>query len=179
MNKSELAIAIAANTGLNKTTTYAALTALTQQLEAEGFAGRAVVWDHFGTFLPRRVVGQRTGRSLGGGEVTYDNWKLVASPEQVSEATFVQSAATRADTHPTLITIILQSYKALVLRTLRRGGSVYSHGHGGFKVGKRKTRTSHHRDGSISSVRPAMKVMLYHCGKQGPHQKFVGLAGLV
>jgi nucleoid DNA-binding protein len=42
MNKSDLAIAIATDTGLNKTTTYAALTAITLQLQAEGLAGRAV-----------------------------------------------------------------------------------------------------------------------------------------
>jgi nucleoid DNA-binding protein len=181
MNKLALAIAIAAHTGLNKTTTYAALIALTQQLEAEGFAGRAVVWDNFGTFWPRRVMGQRTGRSLDGSTLTYDNYKLIANPAQVAEASFVQGAADRTDgdIHPTLMALILQSYKALVMQALRRGRSVYSHGHGGFKVGKVKARVNHHRDGTVSSKSPGRLVVRYHGGKQGPHQKFVGLAGLM
>jgi nucleoid DNA-binding protein len=179
MNKSDLAIAIATDTGLNKTTTYAALTAITLQLQAEGLAGRAVVFAHFGTFLPRRVVGQRTGYRLGGGTVTYDNWKLVPHPPMVDEALFIQGAAQRAQINPALMTLIMQSYKAQVLRTLRRGGGVYSLGHGGFEVGKRKARVFHRDDGSVSSQRPARKVVVYHGGKLGQHQKFVGLPGLV
>jgi hypothetical protein len=56
MNKLELAIAIAADIGMNKTFTYKALIALQQQLDAHGFAGRAVVWDGFGTFFQPAVL---------------------------------------------------------------------------------------------------------------------------
>ncbi len=65
MNKLDLAIAIAADIGMNKTFAYRALIAI-EQLDAEGFAGRAVVWDGFGTFWPRRVVGKRMARVFGG-----------------------------------------------------------------------------------------------------------------
>jgi nucleoid DNA-binding protein len=179
MNKLQLAMAITADIGVNKTTTYAALIALTQELEAQGFAGRAVVWDNFGTFWPRRVVGQRTGRIMGGGVVTYDNYKLIDNPEIVSETEFIQGAAGRADLDLMKMALIMKSFKAIVLRSLRRGRSVYSWSHGGFKVGRRKARVYRHEDGSISSTRPARLVILHYGGKNGPHQKFVGLAGLV
>jgi hypothetical protein len=35
-------------------------------LDAEGFAGRAVAWDGFGTLMPRRVAGQRMAPVFGG-----------------------------------------------------------------------------------------------------------------
>jgi hypothetical protein len=90
MNKLDLAIAIAADIGMNKTFTYRALIAIQQQLDAEGFAGRAVVWDGFGTFMPRRVAGKRVARVFGGVEFKYDNWKLVVDPELVSQDAFVR-----------------------------------------------------------------------------------------
>jgi hypothetical protein len=43
MNKLELAVAIAADIGMNKTFIYRALIAIQQQLDADGFAGRKVV----------------------------------------------------------------------------------------------------------------------------------------
>jgi nucleoid DNA-binding protein len=179
MNKLELAIAIAADIGMNKTFTYRALIAIQQQLDAEGFAGRAVVWDGFGTFMPRRVVGQRMARVFGGVVFKYDNWKLVVDPALVSQADFVQGAASLADTHPAQMALVLQSYKALVLRALRRGRGVFSKGHGGFQVGRRKARVYYNDDGSVSSRRPARLVIRYHGGALGAHQKFVGLAGLI
>jgi hypothetical protein len=42
------------------------LIAVQQQLDAEGFAGRAVVWDGFGTLMRRCAVGQRMARVFGG-----------------------------------------------------------------------------------------------------------------
>jgi nucleoid DNA-binding protein len=179
MNKLQLAIAIAADCGVNKTYAYRALIAIEQQLDADGFAGRAVVWDGFGTFLPRRVEGQRTGRIFGAGVVTYDNWKLIDNPAQQTEAGFVQSAAARTTKHPSQMALVLQSYKKLVLRSLRRGVSVTSLGHGGFRVGRRKARIYYNDDGTVSSRHPAKLVVKYHGSKEGPHQKFVGLAGLV
>ncbi len=179
MNKLDLAIAIAADIGMNKTFTYRALIAMQQQLDAEGFAGRAVVWDGFGTFLPRRVVGQRMARVFGGVEYRYDNWKLVVDPPLVGQAEFVQGAASLAGRNAVQIGLVLQSYKALVLRSLRRGMGVYSKGHGSFKVGKRRARVYYNDDGSVSSRRPAKLVIRYQGGALGAHQKFVGLAGLI
>jgi nucleoid DNA-binding protein len=179
MNKLQLAIAIAADIGMNKTFTYRALIAIQQQLDAQGFAGRAVVWDGFGTFMPRRVAGKRMARVFGGVEFTYDNWKLVVDPQVVNQDVFVQGAASLAGTRDVQMALVLQSYKALVLRTLRRGGGVYSKGHGSFKVGKRKARIYYNDDGTVSSRKPARKVIRYQGGALGPHQKFVGLAGLV
>jgi nucleoid DNA-binding protein len=160
MNKLDLAIAIAADIGMNKTFTYRGLIAIQQQLDAEGFAGRAVVWDGFGTFM-------------------YDNWKLVVDPQVVNQDAFVQGAASLAGTRDVQMALVLQSYKALVLRTLRRGGGVYSKGHGSFKVGKRKARIYYNDDGTVSSRRPAKLVIRYQGGALGAHQKFVGLAGLI
>jgi hypothetical protein len=42
------------------------LIAIEPQLDADGFAGRAVAWDGFGTLMPRRVVGQRLARGFDG-----------------------------------------------------------------------------------------------------------------
>jgi nucleoid DNA-binding protein len=179
MNKSDLVTAIAADTGVNKTNTHIALTAIAQQLEAEGLAGRAVVFNDFGAFLPRRKDGLRTGRTISGGTITYDNWKLVADPEQLDEASFIQGAATRANLRPPQITIVLQSYKAQIVRTLRKGGSVHYAGYGSFSLGKKKARIYHRDDGSVSSRSPAQKVISYQSGKNGQHQKFVGLPGLL
>jgi nucleoid DNA-binding protein len=179
MNKKELALAIAADTGLTKTIAYNVLTAMEQQLEGEGYAGRAVVWEQFGTFWPRKKMGKRTGHSLDGGSVTYDNWKLIPQPEVVDELSYTKLVAARADTKPPLVAMVLQSFKAQVLRTLRRGMGYYNHGHGSFQVAKQKIRTYHRDDGSISSQRPARKVVVYRGFKGGPHQKFVALPGLV
>jgi nucleoid DNA-binding protein len=179
MNKLELAIAIAKDTGLNKTMAYRALTAFAHQLEAEGVAQRAVVWDGFGTFWPRSVQGQRAGRNFDGTAYSYDNWKLVPKPVQLDEAGFVLSAALLAQINPGLMAMLLQSYKAQVLRTLRRGGGVYSQGSGSFRVGKFKARVFHRDDGSVSTRRPARLVVVYRSGEHGPHQKFVGLPGLI
>jgi nucleoid DNA-binding protein len=179
MNKAQLALAIADETGLNKTTTYAMLTALTQQLDAEGIAGRAVVLEHFGTFLPRKKMGKRTGRVLGGGILTYDNWKLIVDPEQCDELTFITLMAERGETKPALAAIVLQSYKTLVLRTLREGGIVQNQGHGVYKVEKRKARVYHDAEGRVSSKQPAKKAVVYRAGKYGPHQKFIALPGFL
>jgi nucleoid DNA-binding protein len=179
MNKTQLALAIATDTGLAKTPTFDILTAITLQLEAEGQAGRAVVLEHFGTMLPRYKAGQRTGYRLGGGTVTYDNWKLVPQPEMVDELSFIHSVAQRAQTKPPLVAIVLQNFKMQVVRTLRRGGGVHNHGHGTFKPGRQKTRTYHHADGSISSKVPPKLVVVYRAAKGGWHQKFVPLPGLI
>jgi hypothetical protein len=46
-------------------------------------------------------------------------------------------------------------------------------------VGKWKARIYYREDGTVSSRRPAKKVITYHGSKLGGHQKFVGLAGLI
>jgi nucleoid DNA-binding protein len=171
MNKTELAAAIAEETGFTKTATYAALTAFEEQLDAESRALRAVVLDDFGTFWPRQKMGQRTGRTLGGGTTTYDNWKLVESPKLVDEATFVGRAAKRADMQAAFFERILQQYKNQVTATLRQGNSVSSHGHGSFKVSTRKPRKN--------TTVLAARAVAFKSGKAGLHQKFVAVAGLV
>jgi nucleoid DNA-binding protein len=138
-----------------------------------------VVLSGFGIFFPRHKVGQRTGRSFTGTTVTYDNWKLVPNPPLVDEVRFIQNVAQRADTQLPLVNLVVQNFKMQVLRTLRRGASVHNHGHGTFKVGRQRTRTYHHADGSISSTRPPKLVVVYRAAKGGLHQKFVPLAGLI
>ncbi len=179
MNKTQLSIAIAADTGLGKTPIYDLLTAVMRQLDAEAQAGRAVEWAHFGTFWPRRKMGLRTGHAMDGGEVTYDNWKLIPDPEIVDEAQFIQRVAQRALSKAPLVAVVLQSFKAQVVRTLRTGRRIYYHGHGAFKVGRKKARVYHLADGSVSSTKPAKFFVVYQPAKGGLHQKFVALAGLM
>jgi nucleoid DNA-binding protein len=179
MNKLELANAIAHETGLTKTAAFKALTAITQQLDAEGQAGRAVVLEYFGTFLPRQKMGQRTGKTLGGGDVTYDNWKLIPAPEQLDEMGFITLTAQRAQMKTPMVAVVLQCYKTMVIGALRKGASVYDQDHGSFKVGRRKARVFRREDGSVSSKRPPMKVVVYRSIRNGQHQKFIGLPGLI
>ncbi len=179
MNKKELALAIATDTGLTKTITYTILSAMEQQLEAQGYAGRAVELAQFGTFWPRKKMGKRTGHSLDGGSVTYDNWKLIVEPELVDELAFISLVAAGAGTKPPVVAIALQSFKAQVVRTLRKGSGYYNHGNGSYQVVKQKARIYHRDDGSVSSKRPAKLVMVYRGVKNGPHQKFVALPGLI
>jgi nucleoid DNA-binding protein len=179
MNKTELSIVIATDTGLFKTPIFDMLTAITVQLEAQALAGRAVVWEGFGTFLPRQKAGTRTGRIFGGATVTYDNWKLVPNPERLEELDFIKRVAAYAQTKPAVASLVLQSFKLQVLRSLRRGVGVHNHGNGSFKVGRQRARTYHHADGTVSSKIPAKLVVVYRAGKGGLHQKFVPLAGLI
>ncbi len=179
MNKIEITVAIASDTGLPKVTVMAALSAIAQQLQAEGLAGRAVVFDDFGTFFPRKKMGKRTGHALGGGTITYPNWKLIVDPEVLEEAGFTIAAAERAELKAVLFNLILQSYKAHILDVLRKGGSFSYQGYGSFTVSKRKARVFRRDDGSVSSRTPAKKVIVYSAGKFGAHQKFLGLPGLV
>ncbi len=179
MNKTELSIAIAADTGLGKTPIYDLLTAVMRQLDAEAQAGRAVEWTHFGTFWPRRKMGLRTGRAMDGGEVTYDNWKLIPDPEVVDELQFIQRVAKRAQSKPPLVAVVLESFKTQVVRTLRRGRGIYYHGHGSFKVARNKARVYHLANGSVSTTKPAKLIVVYRAAKGGLHQKFVALAGLI
>ncbi len=179
MNKIEITAAIASDIGLPKVMVMAALSGMAQQLEAEGLAGRAVVFDNFGTFFPRKKMGKRTGYSIAGGTITYPNWKLIVDPEVLDEAGFTIVAAERAEMKAVLFDIVLQSYKAHVLDVLRKGSSFSYQGHGSFKVSKRKVRIFRRDDGSVSTRIPARKVIVYSAGKFGAHQKFLGLPGLV
>jgi nucleoid DNA-binding protein len=179
MTKTELAAAIAAKTGLSKTVAYEALSAMEQQLNAESKARRAVELDDFGTFVPREIMGQRTGRILDGGLATYDNWKLVQDPKLVPQDKFIQRAAKRAGMELEDFEQFLASYKALVVRTLRRGGSVSSHSQGSFKVQSRKPRVFRNADGRITTKLPQRLAVVYKSCKTGQHQKFIAAPGLV
>ena len=54
-----------------------------------------------------------------------------------------------------------EAYKTRVGSTLRKGGSVAMHGEGTYAVGKVSPRKYYAKDGSISSVRFAKKVVRY------------------
>ncbi len=179
MTKTELADVIANNTGLPKAQTYKALSALEQQLIAQGKALRAVQLDNFGTFQPRQNTGQRTGKSFNGSTITYDNWKLVVDPKLVTQTTFVERAAKLANIAVADFEQVLTEFKTQVARALRTGRSVYFHELGTFKVGRRKKRIYRAADGSISSQKPAHFVAIFKSNKSGPHQKFVPVAGFV
>jgi nucleoid DNA-binding protein len=179
MTKTEMTAAIAADTGFTKTAVFAALSAMEQQLRVEGMARRAVELTDFGTFWPRQKRGKRTGRSLSGGQVTYDNWCLVDNPELVEEAEFYASAAALAEMKLTQFELIMQNYKDKVVQTLRAGGSVSSNGEGSFKVEKRKPRVFRRDDGTVSSKAPARRAVVYKSSKLGVHQKFVAVPDLV
>jgi nucleoid DNA-binding protein len=179
MTKTDMSIALAAETGFTKTTCYEALTAMEQQLDAESMALRAVVWDKFGTFLPRHIVGRRTGRMLDGGIITYDNWKLVPDPQRVSQASFVAGVAKRMGQETEDVQALLQSYKKLVISALRKGRSVTNNTLGSFKVSRRKARTYYNEDGSLSSKKPARLVVVFKSCKTGLHQKFVADSSLL
>jgi nucleoid DNA-binding protein len=179
MTKTELAEVIANNTGLPKAQTYNALSALEQQLIAQGKALRAVQLDNFGTFKPRQNMGQRTGKSFNASTITYDNWKLVVDPKLVSQTTFVDRAAKLAGMAVADFEQVLTQFKTQLERALRRGRSIYFHELGTFKVGRRKTRIYRAADGSISSQKPAHFVVIFKSNKSGPHQKFVPAPGFV
>jgi nucleoid DNA-binding protein len=179
MTKTQMAIAIAAQTGLEGTLAYQALSAIEQQLIAEGKALRAVALDNFGTFLPRQKMGQRTGTIFNGSTIAYDNWKLVTDPKLVAQATLVNRAAKRADIDPAALAQVLESYKAQVVSNLRKGMQVSSQVFGRFKVGKRKARIHLRADGSVGAQKPAHFVVIFKSCKSGIHQKFIPVAGLV
>ncbi len=179
MTKTNMAIALAAETGFPKTTCYEALTAMEQQLDAESMALRAVVWDNFGTFLPRHIVGRRTGRMLDGGIVTYDNWKLVPNPQQVAQASFVAGVAKRMGLQAEDVQTMLHIYKKLVTSALRKGRSVTNNSLGSFNVSRRKARSYYNVDGSLSSKKPAHLVVVFKSCKTGLHQKFVADSSLL
>jgi nucleoid DNA-binding protein len=179
MTKTEMAIAIAKHTGLANTLAYQTLTAIELQLLAEGKALRAVELDNFGTFLPRQKMGKRRGQIFNGSTIAYDNWKLVADPKLVAQATFVARAAKRGDIEAQDVAQVLESYKTQVVRTLRKGASVTSLVFGSYKVGKRKARVHQRADGSIGTQTPAHMVVVFKSCKNGLHQKFIPVAGLV
>jgi nucleoid DNA-binding protein len=179
MTKTEMAVVIAAKTGLAHPLAYKALSGIENQLTAESKALRAVVLDDFGTFLPRQIDGDRMGRAFNGRVFTYENWKLVEDPKLVAETTFVQRAAKRAGIDAADFAQVLTSYKAQVTQCLRKGISVFSHELGSFKVSKRKARVHKRDDGTISTQTPARTAVVFKSCKTGQHQKFIAVAGLV
>jgi nucleoid DNA-binding protein len=184
MTKTEMAVVIAKQTGLDNKLTYQVLSAIEQQLLTEGKALRAVELDNFGTFLPREKMGKRRGKIFNGSTIAYDNWKLVADPKLVAQATLLARAAKRAgieraNIEPDDLAQVLESYKTQVVRSLRRGMSVSSLVFGSYKVGKRKARVHKRADGSIGTQTPARLVVVFKSCKNGLHQKFIPVAGLV
>ncbi len=179
MTKTEMAVVIAKKTGLANPLAYKGLTAIEQQLTAESKALRAVVLDDFGTFLPRQIDGDRMGRAFNGRVFSYENWKLVEDPKMVTQTTFVQRAAKRADIDLAVLTQVLDTYKSQVTQCLRKGTSVFSHELGSFKVSKRKARVHKRDDGTISTQTPARMAVVFKSCKTGQHQKFIAEAGLV
>jgi nucleoid DNA-binding protein len=179
MTKTEMAVVIAKQTGLDNKLTYQALSAIEQQLLAEGKALRAVELDNFGTFLPRKKMGKRRGAIFNGSTIAYDNWKLVADPKLVAQATLLARAAKRADIEPQDLAQVLESYKTQVVRSLRKGASVSSLVFGSYKVGKRKARIHKRAEGSIGTQTPAHLVVVFKSCKNGLHQKFIPVTGLV
>ena len=160
MNQGEMVDSVAADTGLSKTQSFNALDAFEKQLKEEVGAKRGVKLDNFGTYRPREKVGTRTGRTFAG-TTTYDNWKLVKKPVIIDEATFNARAAARAGLSVEDFDKATEAYKTRVGSTLRKGGSVAMHGEGTYAVGKVSPRKYYAKDGSISSVRFAKKVVRY------------------
>ncbi len=179
MTKTEMAVVIAAKTGLANPLAYKGLSAIELQLAAESKALRAVVLDDFGTFMPRQIDGERLGRAFNARLFTYDNWKLVPDPKLVAQSTFVLRAAKRGDIAVDDLTLVLDAYKAQVTHCLRKNISVFSHELGSFKVSKRKARVHKRDDGTISTQTPARMAVVFKSCKTGQHQKFIAVPGLV
>lgn len=134
------------------------LDAYEEKLKTEAAAGRAVNMEGFGTMNPRSVQGTRTGRTISGGTVTYQNWKLVKNPQVVSDKTLY----TPEDE------AIIAAYKNNAQSVMRKGGVFTSRGLGSFKVGKL----------AATKKLPARRVAKFSSSKSGMHQKFVPAASL-
>ena len=161
LTQGEMEDAISRDTGLSKEQSHNALDAYEKQLKKEMSEKRAVKLDNHGTYRPRELAGTRTGRTLSGGQTTYDNWKLVKNYETVEESVFNQRAAERAGMSLEDYTKASNAYKSNTAKTLRKGGSVYMHGEGTYSIGKVKERIYKKRDGTITSIRPAYKKIRY------------------
>lgn len=162
MNQSEMEAYVATQTGLTKTASHNALDAFENQLKEEMAAKRAVKLDNFGTYNPRESSGMKTGRNpRTGAALQYEGFKLVKKPEVVDEATFNSRAAARAGMTVEDYDKAVESYKAGVAGTLRKGGSVAMHGEGTYAVGKVSRRVYMRKDGSISKVVAAHKTVRY------------------
>lgn len=144
---------VSQQTAIPETRVKSALDAYEEKLKSEAAAGRAVKMEGFGTMMPRSVQGTRTGRTLGGGTVTYQNWKLVKNPETVSDATLY----TPEDE------AIISAYKRNVQLVMRKGGTYTSRGMGSFKAGRLAS----------TKTKPARMVAKFSSSKSGMHQKFV------
>lgn len=171
LTQGEMEDAITRDTGLSKEKAHNALDAYEKQLRYEMSEKRAVKLDNYGTYKPRELSGTRTGRTLKGGQTTYDNWKLVKGYQTVEEATFNQRAAERAGLSVEEYTQASDSYKNNVGKTLRKGGSVSIHGEGTYSIRKSKERIYRKRDGTITSIAPASKKIRYKgYGKENKQQ---------
>lgn len=144
---------ISRQTAVPETHVKSTLDAYEAKLKSEAAAGRAVKMEGFGTMMPRSVQGQRTGRTISGGTVTYPNWKLVKNPDTVSDKTLYTSEDEA----------IIAAYKNNVQLVMRKGGTYTSRGMGSFKVGKL----------AATKTKPARRVARFSSSKSGMHQKFV------
>ncbi len=179
MNQAELSALIASSTDLSVYAASQAISALHAQLNAEGLAQRAVVWNDFGTFWPRQIDGLRKAVAFNGRTLHYDNWKLVPEPTMVSQAQFAARASQRAGLPVAQLLQVLAIYQAQIIRILRRGGAVYFHGLGSYKVGKRNTRSYVCADGSPGKTIPAHLTIVFKSTETGAHQKLEPMAGLL
>lgn len=130
------------------------------RLKSEAASGKAVKLDGLGTFFPRRVSGTRTGRTLGGGTVTYPNWKLVKNPVVVSDTTLYSTdMGVTQNEYDTILT----KYKSKIRTEIDRGAVVRISGFGTYKRVKKMA----------TNKLPLRKVATFHSTPKGMHQKFV------
>lgn len=144
---------IASQTELPVEKVKSTLDAYEAKLKAEAAAGRAVKMEGFGTMMPRSVQGTRTGRTISGGTVTYQNWKLVKNPVVVSDTTLYAPEDEA----------IISRYKSNTKAVINKGGSYQSRGFGSFKM----------RRLAATKTKPARYSTFFSSGKTGAHQKFV------
>ena len=153
LTSGEMDAGIASQTELPVEKVKSTLDAYEAKLKAEAAAGRAVKMEGFGTMMPRSVQGTRTGRTISGGTVTYQNWKLVKNPEVVSDTTLYAPEDEA----------IISRYKANTKSVINKGGLFSSRGFGTFKLTKLKA----------TKTKPARYTTAFNSGKTGAHQKFV------
>ena len=160
MTGAEMDAAIASQTALPETKVKTTLDAFEARLKQEAAAGKAVKLEGFGTMMPRSVQGTRTGRTISGGTTTYQNWKLVKTPEVVRDADLYDpSMGVTRDEYST----ILGQYKTNTKMVINRGGIYSSRGLGTFRMTRMKATKN----------LPARYKPTFSSGKTGMHQKLV------
>lgn len=159
LTSSEMDQGIANQTAIPVTKVKTTLDLFEAKLKSEAASGKAVKLDGLGTLNPRQISGTRTGRTIGGGSVTYPNWKLVKNPEVKLDADLYSAdMGVSQDEYNS----ILSNYKNNIKSTLRKGGTVSMAGFGSYKLAKKKATKN----------LPARRVAGFHSTPKGMHQKF-------